>query len=89
MTKLLLIPEPTPNTANELFGCEKELKYVTKIVTKTHVAFIDLEDRKDGKGVLGENGGASVISMKKIKSIRFKNRKQYNGYNWRFKHIFI
>jgi hypothetical protein len=33
----------------------KELKYATQIETKTHVAFIDLEEREDGKGVDGES----------------------------------
>ncbi|QKX03369.1 hypothetical protein HN014_09895 [Aquimarina sp. TRL1] len=42
--------------ANYLYG-EKEIKYVRKISTKTHVAFFDLSPRKDGRGAGGENGG--------------------------------
>jgi hypothetical protein len=60
--------------ASYLYG-KKELKYVTRIVTKTHVAFIDLEDRRDGYGVNDENGGfpnnvGTCAKMKRIKSIR-------------------
>ncbi len=58
---------------NYLYG-EKELKYLDKIVTKTHVAFFDLEDRKDAIGVAGENGGAGNGRMQKIKSIRLYSR---------------
>jgi hypothetical protein len=39
-----------------LYGV-KETKYLTQIVTKTHVAFIDLKARKDGYGVKENNGG--------------------------------
>jgi hypothetical protein len=49
---------------------KKELKYLNRIVTKTHVAFFDLSDRKDAIGVAGENGGAGSGRMKKIKTIR-------------------
>ncbi|TRW27552.1 hypothetical protein FMM05_02620 [Flavobacterium zepuense] len=61
--------------ASYLYG-EKELKYVQKIVTKTHVAFIDLSDRKDGCGVSGEVGGNpnSGTKMKKINSIRLYSK---------------
>jgi hypothetical protein len=58
---------------NYLYG-EKELKYLDRIVTKTHVAFFDLEDRKDAIGVAGEQGGAGSGRMKKIKSIRLYSR---------------
>lgn len=63
-----------------LYG-EKELKYVTRIETKTHVAFFDLEDREDGYGVKDENGGfpsatelSSCAKMKRIKSIRLYSK---------------
>lgn len=62
-----------------LYGI-KENKYLKRIETKTHVAFIDLERRDDGAGVSGENGGGSLSSipnllnksnqMYRIKSIR-------------------
>ncbi|MGH2665718.1 hypothetical protein [Flavobacterium sp.] len=55
---------------NYIYG-EKELTYLKKIETKTHVAFIDLEDRTDAMGVSGEAGGRdNSQSMKRIKSIR-------------------
>lgn len=54
-----------------LYG-EKELKYISKIETKTHIAFFDLEDRNDALGTIGRGGGAGAGSakMKYIKSIR-------------------
>ncbi|WP_278008812.1 hypothetical protein [Flavobacterium gyeonganense] len=51
-----LISKKDDQKGNYLYG-QKELKYLTRIVTKTHVAFFDLEDRKDAIGVAGENGG--------------------------------
>lgn len=62
--------------ASYLYG-EKELKYVKKIVTKTHVAFIDLVDRNDGLGVIGSSGGNSSNSgtkMKRISTIRLYSK---------------
>lgn len=62
---------------------EKELKYVKTIETKTHVAFFDLEERKDGFGVLDENGGLGSSSKSyKIKSIRLYSKPDVlvNGY---------
>jgi len=38
----------------------KENKYLSKIETKTHVAFIDVVRRNDGYGVKDENGGGSA-----------------------------
>ncbi len=61
--------------ASYLYG-EKELKYVTRIITKTHVAFIDLVDRNDGYGVIGRSGGLNTTGpkMKRIKSIRLYSK---------------
>jgi hypothetical protein len=59
--------------ASYLYG-EKELKYVHKIITKTHVAFFDLEERKDGIGSAGKSGGAGTGKMYKIKSIRLYSK---------------
>lgn len=59
-----------------LYGV-KENKYLKRIETKTHVAFIDLEERKDGLGARDENGGRSVGSsdrMYKISSIRLYSK---------------
>lgn len=62
--------------ASYLYG-EKELKYVTKIVTKTHIAFIDLVDRQDGLGVESQNGGNynnSGPKMQRIATIRLYSK---------------
>ncbi|WP_431244386.1 hypothetical protein ACQ9BO_08750 [Flavobacterium sp. P21] len=68
-----LISKKDDQKGSYLYG-EKELKYLDKIVTKTHVAFFDLEDRKDAIGVADENGGAGSGRMKKLKSIRLYSR---------------
>ena len=41
---------------NYVYGV-KELYYIDKIETKTHVAIFKYSPRKDAKGVIGENGG--------------------------------
>lgn len=63
-----------------LYGV-KENKYLTRIETKTHVAFIDLERRADGVGVSGENGGGAAPGiidtgnqMFRIKTIRLYSK---------------
>ena len=68
-----LISKDYDQKGNYIYG-EKELVYLDKIVTKTHVAFFDLEDREDAIGVSGENGGAGNGRMKRIKSIRLYSR---------------
>ncbi|WP_196896236.1 hypothetical protein, partial [Aureivirga marina] len=49
---------------------KKQIEYLKKIETKTHVAIFDLEPRFDAKGALGENSYA-------LKSISLYNRKDY------------
>ncbi|MBQ4819096.1 hypothetical protein [Aquimarina sp. MMG016] len=58
-----------------LYG-EKEIKYIDKIVTKTHVALFDLSPRKDARGVVGDNGGApsSGQQMYKIDKVRLYSK---------------
>jgi hypothetical protein len=68
-----LISKDDDQKGNYLYG-EKELKYLDKIITKTHVAFFDLEDRKDAIGVTDENGGKGAGRMQKIKTIRLYSR---------------
>ena len=58
---------------NYIYG-EKELSYLKKIETKTHVAFIDLEKRKDAREVLSESGGNGSGYMYNIKSIRLYSK---------------
>lgn len=60
---------------NYIYG-EKELSYLKKIETKTHIAFFDLEDRKDAMGVLNDRGGIGTQSMKRIKSIRLYSKSE-------------
>ena len=60
---------------NYIYGT-KELTYLKKIETKTHVAFIDLQDRKDAMGVAGEHGGQGTQAMSCIKSIRLYSKSE-------------
>lgn len=56
---------------------EKEVTYLKKIETKTHVAFFDLQDRKDAMGVNGQNGGrGTTAALKSIKSIRLYSKSE-------------
>ncbi|MCT4581142.1 MAG: hypothetical protein N4A35_06965 [Flavobacteriales bacterium] len=48
---------------------EKDLKYLTKVETNTHVAEFHLSNRNDGVAVKGENGGRGTIKQKKLDSI--------------------
>lgn len=65
---------------NYIYG-EKELVYLKKIETKTHVAFIDLESRKDAMGVSGEQGGQGPQAMSRIKSIRLFSKPELAAAN--------
>lgn len=58
-----------------LYGA-KELTYLSSIETKTHVAFLDLEDRLDALGVVREHGGtnSSATKQKMITSIRLYSK---------------
>ena len=64
-----LISKDEDQKGNFLYG-EKELKYLDKIVTKTHVAFFELGDRRDAIGTDGDRGGKGTGRMKYLKSIR-------------------
>lgn len=67
--------------ANYIYG-EKELKYIHKIETKTHVALFKLSDRDDAKGVLDEHGGLSTndgSSMKRIDKIYLFSKPEYTA----------
>lgn len=55
--------------AHFIYG-EKELSYLYKIETKTHVAFFDLDSRQDALEVEGEDGGLGTNRMKYIERIR-------------------
>lgn len=60
---------------NYIYG-EKQLSYLKKIETKTHVAFFDLKDRKDAMSVIGENGGQGSVAMQYIESIRLYSKSE-------------
>ncbi len=65
------------NKANYQYG-EKELSYIKKIETKTHIAIFDLSERRDSKGVLDENGGLNGnCKMYKIDKIRLYSKPEY------------
>jgi hypothetical protein len=62
---------------NYIYG-EKELFYVEKIETKTHIAVFDLNVRNDGYGVNDENGGLSETSkMYQINKIYLYSKPVY------------
>ena len=60
----------------------KELKYIDKIITKTHIAVFDLSPRKDARGVMDEDGGqpSSGQEMYKIDAIRLYSKPEYLKY---------
>jgi hypothetical protein len=67
------------NKGNYIYG-EKELLYVKKIVTKTHVAIFTLSERNDGYGVADENGGLSENSkMFKLDKISLYSKPEYDA----------
>ncbi|WP_281323437.1 hypothetical protein [Flavobacterium aestivum] len=70
------------NKGNYLYG-EKELLYIKKIVTKTHIAIFHLSERNDGYGVEDENGGYGEVGvpndskMYKLDSISLYSKPEY------------
>ncbi|RYZ46390.1 MAG: hypothetical protein EOP49_23380, partial [Sphingobacteriales bacterium] len=67
------------NKGNYQYG-EKELLYIEKIETKTHVAIFTITARKDGYGVKGENGGADTqdpSKMWKLEKISLYSKPEY------------
>jgi hypothetical protein len=67
------------NKGNYIYG-EKELLYVKKIITKTHIAIFHLSARTDGYGVYDENGGRGEDSkMYKLDKISLYSKPEYNA----------
>lgn len=67
------------NKGNYQYG-EKELLYVKKITTKTHVAFFHLSERNDGYGVKNEDGGLNPDSkMYKLDKITLYSKPEYEA----------
>lgn len=66
------------NKGNYIYG-EKELLYIKKITTKTHVAIFQLSERNDGYGVSNENGGIGTDSkMYKLDKISLYSKAEYD-----------
>ncbi len=61
---------------------EKEMKYIDKIETKTHIAVFHISARHDGFGVNGESGGlGSGSEMQKLDKIELFSKGEYYIYN--------
>jgi len=56
---------PLDEKGNYVYGV-KELKYIEKVETKTHVAVFEISPRNDGYGVDDENGGGSASTSSKM-----------------------
>ncbi|MDO5971992.1 thrombospondin type 3 repeat-containing protein [Flavivirga aquimarina] len=62
---------------------KKEVKYIRKIETKTHVAVFNISPRKDGRGVANENGlepGSDTQQLYKINTIKLYSKPEYDTY---------
>ena len=64
--------------ANYVYGV-KELWYIHKVESKTHVALFHLSNREDGYGVADENGGRGSLTTKKLDSISLYARPDYEA----------
>jgi len=68
--------DPGDDRGSYVYG-EKELKYLKKIETKTHVAIFASDNRQDGREVAGENGGLGTKAMQKLNTISLYSRSDY------------
>lgn len=60
---------------------KKEVKYIKKIETKTHVAIFDVSPRKDGRGVKNEKGeqpADDTQELYKINTIKLYSKPEYD-----------
>ncbi|SNB23793.1 conserved hypothetical protein [Flavobacterium psychrophilum] len=74
---------PNDQKGHYLYG-SKELIYLNRIITKTHIAVFELKDRDDALGVIGEDGGKNQSQrMQYISSIKLYAKEDYlkNGVN--------
>ena len=70
--------EPEDDQGTYIYGT-KELYYIDKIETKTHVAKFHYSARKDALGVLGESGGKDVTEkMYKLDKISLYSIEEYD-----------
>lgn len=69
---------PADQKGSYIYG-EKEIKYIEKVITKTHIAVFHLSNRNDGRGVIGENGGGGSTAgyMQKLDSIALYSKPEY------------
>ncbi len=70
--------EDEDQKASYIYGT-KELKFLEKIETKTHVAIFTLSNRSDAVGSAGENGGMGSAKMQKIDRISLYSRPEYDA----------
>ena len=70
--------EHQDETASYIYG-EKDLRYLNKIETKTHIAVFHTSDRKDTRETLGTGGGVGTRSMKKLDSISLFAKGDWNA----------
>ncbi len=64
---------------------EKEIKYIRKIETKTHIAIFDITARKDGRGVLDVNGTVPLANdgeqeVYKLNTIKLYSKPEYDAF---------
>ncbi|SEC56868.1 hypothetical protein SAMN04489761_3350 [Tenacibaculum sp. MAR_2009_124] len=71
-----LYSHPNDQKGNYIYG-EREQVYINEIETKTHIAIFSLSDRKDGYGVINENGGRGSATTKRIDSISLYSKKEF------------
>ncbi len=74
---------PNDQKGSYIYG-EKEIKYLKRITTKTHVALFDLSDRKDARGVAnrqGQQASTGQSQMMKIDRIRLYSRPEAEAAN--------
>lgn len=69
--------DPNDQKGSYIYG-KKEIKYISSIETKTHIAVFKLSDREDGIGVKDENGGAGLGKQKKIDQILLYSKPEYD-----------
>ena len=72
--------EEDDQKGNYIYG-EKEIKYIKKIETKTHIAIFHLSNREDARGAKGEGPTAETEApgyMKQLDSISLYSKPEYD-----------
>ncbi|MGZ4041850.1 MAG: hypothetical protein ACXVO9_01525 [Bacteroidia bacterium] len=65
--------------ANYVYG-EKEIWYLNSVETKNYIAVFSLDDRHDGFGVTGNNGGRDTKALKALTKISLYTKANYNAH---------